>query len=130
MGILSDNKRDTSFLAKEDCPGPGKAQGMLATIVSFEMVDLNPGGRTPEHKPILKTKEHPAMVLNPTNRDWLLDRFGDDQLCVGKTVLIWHDPDVEFPRGKKVGGLRIADAMEFKGDIPGEFDDDIPFGDD
>lgn len=131
MGILSDNKRDTTFLAKDDCPGPGKAQGMLADIVSFEMVDLNPNGRTPEMKPILKTKEHSPMVLNPTNRDWLLDRFGDDQRCIGNTILIWHDPDVEYPRGTKVGGLRIADSTEYRRDQGKDvaFDDDIPFGD-
>ena len=130
MGILSDDKTATSFLAKDDCRAPGKGGGLLATITNFTMADLSKGG-TPEMKPILHTKEYSPMVLNPTNRDWLLDRYGDDQRCVGKTVLIWHDPDVEYPRGKKVGGLRIADATEYPRDVSNkpEFDDDIPFGD-
>lgn len=130
MGILSDDKQNSGFLKKENCPGPGKAQGMLATVTDFTMADVSRADQPTEMKPILHSKEHSPMVLNPTNRDWLLGRFGDDQKCVGMVILIWNDPDVEFPRGTKVGGLRLADRIEREQarNAAAPFDDDIPFG--
>jgi len=63
-----------------------------------------------------------VLGLNKTNWQTLSSMYGfESDEWVGKSVRIFVDPNVEYPRGTKVGGIRIqyeATATD---------DSDIPF---
>ena len=96
-------KAKSRFLKKEDLDGP-----TIVTIRGFKQVEIenDNGGSDSEVVVFFEEMEKP-MVINITNRDRLIDIFGDDSNAAkGKQITIWNDPDVSFGT-KRTGGLRI-----------------------
>ena len=89
-------------------------------------------GDEPEYKWLCKFKEFAKpMVLNSTNIKRLAKALGDDSdEWIGKQVVLYVDPDVEFA-GNVTGGLRIRAAKAGKpakkDDPLADLTDDIPF---
>lgn len=120
------------------------------TTVTVEKVgkaNVAPKGEEAEFKWLVRFSELPKpMVLNSTNIKRLAKACGSDDSddWIGKKVIVYVDPDVEFG-GNVVGGLRIrakapgngtakadpnTEAMLASKRKPGSFDDmadDIPF---
>lgn len=92
----------------------------------------------PEYKWLVRFDEFPKpMVLNSTNIKRLAKACSSDDTddWIGKQVILYVDPDVEFA-GNVVGGLRIRASQPKAKSVPpanktgGKFDDmndDVPF---
>jgi hypothetical protein len=114
MGILKDHSGG-KFLASSDLDGDGKDFGMILEITDITEEDVSRQD-DPESqlRPILHFKEAKPLVLNKTNLNFVLGRFGEDEKkVIGNKVLVWCNPDVEYA-GKVVKGLRLADPKEKK----------------
>ena len=112
------------------------------TIVTVEKVgkaNVAPKGEEAEYKWLIRFTEFPKpMVLNSTNIKRLAKACDSDDTegWIGKQVVLYVDPDVEFA-GNVVGGLRIrahkkeqAPKQVMQKPNGGKFDDmadDIPF---
>lgn len=112
------------------------------TTVTIEKVgkaNVAPKGEEAEYKWLVRFTELPKpMVLNSTNIKRLAKACGSDDTddWIGKKVVVYVDPDVEFA-GNVVGGLRIRASQpkpQTRQQQPapngGKFDDmadDIPF---
>lgn len=86
-------------------------------------------GDEPEYKWMVKFREFKKpMILNSTNIKRLAKACGSDETdeWVGRTAILYVDPDIEFA-GNVVGGLRIRAAK--KGSKSGfeDMKDDVPF---
>lgn len=81
------------------------------TVEKVEKANVAKDGEEPEYKWLIRFKEFKKpMVLNSTNIKRLARFCGDDtDDWVGKAVVLYVDPDVEFG-GNVVGGLRIRAA--------------------
>lgn len=114
MGILKEHAGG-KYLASSDLDGDGKEFGNIVTITDITEDDVSrQDDPTSEMRPILHFKECKALVLNKTNLNFILGRFGEDEKkVIGNKVLVWVNPDVEYA-GKVVKGLRLADPLEKK----------------
>lgn len=102
----------------------------LVTIRQIQQVNVAQEGKPREMKWTLKFDElDKPMVLNKTNINRIARALNsqDTDDWVGKKVVAYNDPDVEFG-GEAVGGIRIRAAKTAKPVEP-EFQDDqtIPF---
>ena len=111
----------------------------VVTIVKIGKANIAKEGDEPEMKWLCRFNEFPKpMVLNSTNIKRLGRACETDEIegCIGKQVMLYVDPDVEFA-GNVVGGLRIraiSKVPQIRQVAPpqtgGRFDDikdDIPF---
>ena len=112
------------------------------TVVTVEKVgkaNVAPKGEEAEYKWLIRFTEFPKpMVLNSTNIKRLAKACDSDDTdnWIGKQVVLFVDPDVEFA-GNVVGGLRIRSHKKdvqprkvMPAPTGGKFDDmeeDIPF---
>lgn len=112
MGILKDHKGG-KYLASDDLEGTGKEFGLTLTITAITEDDVSrQDDPESEMRPVLHFEKQKPMVLNKTNLNFILSRFGDDdKKVIGNQVLVWVNPDVEY-QGKLVKGLRLADAKK------------------
>ncbi len=110
------------------------------TVVTIEKIgkaNVAPKGEEQELKWLIRFEEFSKpMVLNNTNIKRLAKACGDDtDEWVGKQVILYVDPDVEFG-GNVVGGLRVKSHKpqgikqiqpKQTGGKFDDLDDDIPF---
>ena len=112
---------------------------MIVTVQKVGKANVAPKGEEPEFKWLIRFNEfEKPMVLNSTNIKRLAKACDSDDTdeWIGKQVVLYVDPDVEFA-GNVVGGLRIrAHKKEpqprqvMPKQTGGKFDDladDIPF---
>lgn len=83
----------------------------LVTITGLKRVNVARDDEDPEYRWTVKYQEFPKpMVLNVTNLKRLGKALGDDtDEWIGKQVVLYVDPDIEFG-GNVVGGLRVRAA--------------------
>ena len=114
MGILKDHAGG-KYLASTDLDGDGKEFGNIVTITDITEADVSrQDDPTSEMRPILHFEECKGLVLNKTNLNFVLGRFGEDEKkVIGNKVLVYVDPNVTYA-GKTVSGLRLADPQEKK----------------
>lgn len=112
---------------------------VIVTVQKVGKANVAPKGEEPEYKWLIRFGEfEKPMVLNSTNIKRLAKACNSDDTdeWIGKQVVLYVDPDVEFA-GNVVGGLRIRahkPAPQVRQVQPaqtgGKFDDmadDIPF---
>lgn len=114
---------------------------VVVTVQKVGKANVAPKGEEPEYKWLIRFNEfEKPMVLNSTNIKRLAKACASDDTegWIGKQVVLYVDPDVEFA-GNVVGGLRIkahrpSPTTGTKQVMPqqtgGHFDDmadDIPF---
>jgi hypothetical protein len=125
---------DSKYLKQSDVE-----EDMLVTVEKVGRANVAREGDEPEYKWLIRFKDvKKPMVLNTTNIKRLAKACNSDDTdeWVGKEVVLYVDPDVEFG-GNVVGGLRIRAhkaAPVMKQVMPkptgGKFDDmadDVPF---
>jgi hypothetical protein len=99
-----DDMSESKYLKQSDV-GDGK----ILTIAGVKKVNVALPDEEPEYKWTLEF-EHGVkpMVLNKINRERIALYLGarDTDLWLGKKILVWADPDVEYG-GKITGGLRV-----------------------
>lgn len=83
----------------------------LVTVAGIKKVNVARDDEDPEYRWTIKFQEFAKpMVLNVTNLKRLAKALGDDtDEWMGKQVVIYVDPDIEFG-GNVVGGIRIKAA--------------------
>jgi len=129
---------ESKYLKKEDVGLDGK----VLTVAGMSRADISKDNEPADHQTLLKFAEFDKpMVLKITNKQLLkLAIFGDANVnctigqLVGKQVLVFNDPTVDFA-GKIVGGIRIKAAPAAPpvgGTMPAaeavdKFGDDVPF---
>lgn len=94
----------SKYLKKEDV-----GEGVLATIQSFEKVNVAVEGAEAEYKWAASFHElDKPLVLNSTNIHVMEAVFGSDNTdnWVGKQIVLYNDPNVSFA-GKITGGIRV-----------------------
>jgi len=125
MGILKDHAGG-KYLASSDLPGDGKDHGLVLTISDITEADVSrQDDDKSEMRPILEFKEMKGLVLNKTNLNFILARWGDDEKkVVGCKVGVFVDPNVQFA-GKTVKGLRLCDHKDITESE--DLDKEIPF---
>ena len=114
-------------------------EDLVVTVQKVGKVNIAKEGEEPDYKWLIRYNELPKpMVLNSTNIKRLAKACDSDDTdhWIGKQVVLYVDPDVEFA-GNVVGGLRIRPykkPTEPRQVMPpqtgGKFDDmadDIPF---
>ncbi len=121
MGILKDHSGG-KFLASSDLDGDGKDQGLVVTISDITEADVSrQDDDHSEIRPILHFEETKPLVMNKTNLNFILAKWGQDEKKVlGNKVGVFVDPTVQYA-GKTVKGLRLCDHKEIV-----RLDDDIP----
>ena len=115
------------------------ADDMVVTVAKVGKANVAREGDEPEYKWLIRFNELPKpMVLNSTNIKRLAKACNSDDTdqWIGKQVVLYVDPDVEFA-GNVVGGLRVRAhkaATPTRQVMPaptgGKFDDmadDVPF---
>lgn len=115
------------------------ADDMVVTVAKVGKANVAREGDEPEYKWLIRFNELPKpMVLNSTNIKRLAKACNSDDTdeWLGKKVVLYVDPDVEFA-GNVVGGLRVRAhkaAPVTRQVMPqptgGKFDDmadDVPF---
>jgi hypothetical protein len=98
----------------------------LVTIRTLEHVNVAQDGKPKEMKWILGFDElEKPMVLNKTNINRIARAVQSDDTdhWIGKKVVVYNDPDVEFG-GEIVGGIRVRAP---KGQAKPIEEDTIPF---
>ena len=111
----------------------------VVTVEKVGKANVAPKGEEPEYKWLIRFTEFPKpMVLNSTNIKRLAKACASEDTdgWIGKQVVLYVDPDVEFA-GNVVGGLRVRankTSSQTRQVMPkqtgGQFDDmadDVPF---
>lgn len=98
------------------------------TVRSLKRVNVARDDEEPEYRWTVLFKEfEKPMVLNATNIKRMSKALGDDtDDWIGKQVVVYVDPDIEFG-GNIVGGLRVR-ATKSKVTAPRNAEADDPFG--
>lgn len=79
-------------------------------IAGIEFAEFERDGKT-EKEPRLLFDDGKVMSLNKTNATMLSNLFGDEtDKWTGKEIVIYVDPNVRNPEGKKTGGVRVRGA--------------------
>lgn len=123
MPTISDLKQ-SKFLTKADV-----SPAVLATIRAYEQVNVAKDGAPPEEKYILHFNElEKPLVLNSTNGQIIasITKSEDFDGWVGKTIVLYFDPNVSFG-GKLTGGIRVRAPKEGAKAATAPADDDVPF---
>jgi len=92
------------YLKKEDLPNP-----LRVTLANTYREEVTANGRkTMESVVSFSDAGIKPMILNVTNGHTIGDAYGDESdNWRGKVVELYHDPLVEYPTGKRVGGIRV-----------------------
>lgn len=109
---LSGMLRTSPWLASEDLIGLGDVPAEIEDVLLYDEVAFD-RGRKEKNVPALKFKgKAKQLVLRATaNRRALVRMYGaNTQAWRGKTVYIYHDPEVKFG-GRAVGGIRIKEVQ-------------------
>ncbi|SRR6266436_5424876 len=116
----------SDYLKKEDIP-----IDVLVTVREVGSVNIqNKEKKTSEKRAIMFFEEkEKGLLLNRTTLDAAIDMFGthDADGWVGKQCVLYVDPKVEYPKGTKVGGLRIRMTKQQQKERLESSDSDIPF---
>lgn len=125
---------DSKYLKQSDVE-----EDLLVTVEKVGKANVAREGDEPEYKWLIRFKDiKKPMVLNTTNIKRLAKACNSDDTdqWIGKEVVLYVDPDVEFG-GNVVGGLRIrahkaapATKQVMPKQTGGSFDDmadDVPF---
>jgi hypothetical protein len=108
--------KDSRFLTKHDVE-----PDVLATIKSYEKVNVAMESQAPETKWTLWFKELPKpLVLNSTNGQLIAAITGSEEAedWIGKKVVLYNDKAVSFA-GKITGGIRVrAPRVQTEPDAP------------
>ena len=110
---LSGMLRTSPWLASEDLIGLGDVPAEIEDVLLYDEVAFD-RGRKEKNVPALKFKgKAKQLVLRATaNRRALVRMYGaNTQAWRGKTVYIYHDPEVKFG-GRAVGGIRIKEINQ------------------
>lgn len=101
----------SGYMTFEDLEG----QDLVLTITTAEIVKFKEKDGYEKKKILLKFKERKeAMILNLTNRETLVDLYGDDtEDWEGKRITVY--PTKVLFEGKKVGCVRIKDEVPKSG---------------
>ena len=137
MNMKLKEMLESKYLQQDDVDGE-----VTVTIRELKKVNVAKDDETPEYKWTVKFQEFAKpMVANATNVKRMFKALGDDsEEWLGKKIILYVDPDVEFG-GKIVGGLRVralrrtgtlAAAKTSDDDINADLraagtDDDVPF---
>jgi hypothetical protein len=107
---LSGMLRTSPWLASEDLVGLGDVPAEIEDVLLYDEVAFDKG-RKEKNVPALKFKGKAKQLVLRTsaNRRSLVRMFGaNTQAWRGKTIYIYHDPEVRFG-GRAVGGIRIKE---------------------
>ena len=107
---LSGMLRTSPWLASEDLVGLGDVPAEIEDVLLYDEVAFDKG-RKERNVPALKFKGKAKQLVLRTsaNRRSLVRMFGaNTQAWRGKTIYIYHDPEVRFG-GRAVGGIRIKE---------------------
>jgi hypothetical protein len=105
--------RTSPWLASEDLIGLGDVPAEIEDVLLYDEVAFD-RGRKEKNVPALKFKgKAKQLVIRATaNRRALIRMYGvNTQLWRGKTIYIYHDPEVKFG-GRAVGGIRIKEINQ------------------
>jgi hypothetical protein len=108
MPTISDLKQ-SKFLTKSDVTPP-----VLATIRGYEQLNVAKEGAPVEEKYVLHFNQfEKPLVLNSTNGQIIasITKSEDFDGWVGKTIVLYFDPNVSFG-GKLTGGIRVRAPKE------------------
>ena len=110
---LSGMLRTSPWLASEDLVGLGDVPAEIEDVLLYDEVAFDKG-RKEKNVPALKFrgKAKQLVLRTSANRRSLVRMFGaNTQAWRGKTIYIYHDPEVRFG-GRAVGGLRIKEITQ------------------
>jgi hypothetical protein len=118
---------NSAYLKKEDLTGD-----KLVTVreVGSAMIARQENGNKSEKRCILFFDGmEKGLMLNRTTLDAAIDMFGthDADGWIGKQCVLYVDPKVEYPKGTRVGGLRIRKTKQQQRAELEDSDSDIPF---
>jgi hypothetical protein len=119
-------KAEGEFLKKDDLKkDDGTYAAIALTIAGAELGEVEDkvsGGKSPQVVLVFQGKESTKKWgLNKTNWQTLVQMYGaESDNWVGKKIKIYVDPNVEYPKGTKIGGIRIQYEAA-------AIDDEIPF---
>ena len=108
---LSGMLRTSPWLASEDLVGLGDVPAEIEDVLLYDEVAFDKG-RKERNVPALKFrgKAKQLVLRTSANRRSLVRMFGaNTQAWRGKTIYIYHDPEVRFG-GRAVGGIRIKEV--------------------
>jgi hypothetical protein len=109
---LSGMLRTSPWLASEDLVGLGDVPAEIEDVLLYDEVAFDKG-RKERNVPALKFrgKAKQLVLRTSANRRSLVRMFGaNTQAWRGKTIYIYHDPEVRFG-GRAVGGIRIKEIQ-------------------
>ncbi len=109
---LSGMLRTSPWLASEDLVGLGDVPAEIEDVLLYDEVAFDKG-RKEKNVPALKFrgKAKQLVLRTSANRRSLVRMFGaNTQAWRGKTIYIYHDPEVRFG-GRAVGGIRIKEIQ-------------------
>jgi len=111
---------ESKYLKQSDVEGE-----VPVTITGIKKVNVARDDEEPEYRWTVKFQEFPKpMVLNVTNLKRLAKACGDDtDEWMGKTVVLYVDPDIEFG-GNVVGGLRLRGVRK-QAKVAGQSSDEV-----
>jgi hypothetical protein len=119
-----------TYLKKEDLP----ETGVLLTIAECASENIAPEDKPREMKWVLRfVGDVKPLILNKVNITRLTAAFksNDSDQWLGKQIVAYSDPDVEFG-GKLVGGVRLRAKKQGGQPMPppvpvSDLDDEPPF---
>ena len=115
---------ESKYLKKEDVD-----PAVVATIESYENVNIEKDNKPPKYKYVLKfTELEKPLVLNKTNGNRIAKITGSTDFdgWIGKQIELFHDEMVEFG-GELVGGIRARPVSGQADPTNKPPQDDIPF---
>ena len=100
--------RESKYLKQSVLPKPCRV-----TIDRFTLETVGQGNEAQERVIMYFVGKNKGMVVNVSNQAILeeLFRSEDTDHMVGKQIVIWADPSVQYA-GKRTGGLRIMDPRQ------------------
>ena len=120
-----DDLGTSNYIAKSDV-----GSGLLLTFKSYEKKNVGIGKQDMQY--VFYFDEHvKGFIMKPTNGNLVAAVVGSANFddWIGKKIVLYIDPTVEFPKGKVIGGIRCR-APKNQPQVeqePAVHDDDIPF---
>jgi len=95
---------ESKYLSKKDLPAP-----RVVTIANvYQETVKSQHGSKQECLVSFTDAGIKPLILNTTNGNTIMYAYGDDpNLLRGKVIELYHDPNVEYPAGTRVGGVRV-----------------------
>lgn len=116
---------ESKYLKKEDV-----GTGVLATVQSFEKVNIAMEGQAVQYKWAMRFEElDKPLLLNATNIRLceLVFNSSETDDWIGNKIVLYSDPTIQF-QGKFVGGIRVRAPKQAKPKpTVQDLEDDIPF---